>query len=284
MPAEYIVKAVVLVLVGVIIGTIGTLVGLGGGFAVVPVLVLFTRLKDADRSVAAATSLVAVFLNACSGTFHYARQKRIDVAAGLLVAMAAIPSAVLGAATVEAIGGKHFIFDITFAVVAALMAALLIGGHLVAKLGPLFRRKSKRRPHLVFDRRMQLRDGSYLNYRLDARRGLLTGAICGFIAGFLGIGGGIVQVPFMILFMGLPVHIAVATSQFILLFSTASATIFNAGRGRIQFDLALPIGLGLIIGAAIGARISRAVGGWFIRMVLAFILLLIAVWMFFTAF
>lgn len=276
-PLNHIAIAAALVVLGVVIGAIGTLVGLGGGFAVVPMLLWVFRVGEADRSVTTATSLAAVFLNACSGTYHYARQKRIDYAAGIIIAAASVPTAVLGAFTVMALGGRNVVYDVAFAAVVIAMAFLLLGGNLLLKPRRKPEREAASRRLLVYDRRRLLGDGTYLNYRLDVRHGLATGALCGFVAGFLGIGGGIVQVPFMILLMGVPVHVTTATSQFILLFTTASATIFNVSNGRVRFDYALPIGAGLIIGAAIGARISKSVSGWVIRVALAFILLLIAI-------
>jgi len=281
MSAANIVVVPVLVALGILIGTVGTLVGLGGGFAVVPLLLWLFKVGDADRSFAAATSMAAVFLNACSGTFNYGRQRRIDYAAGIAVVVTASPAAVLGAAAVMSLGERTFIYDVVFAVVAVAMAATLVGGRLLARSRQRNRLQSS--GFLVFDRSKQLADGSYLNYKLDVKRGMLTGALSGFMAGFLGIGGGIVKVPLMILFMRLPVHIATATSQFTLLFTTASATTFNVINGKILYDKAIPIGLGLIIGATIGARISKSVSGWFIRLLLAFILLLVAVRMLFLA-
>ena len=284
-PLLYIGKVLILGLIGVIVGGAGTLVGLGGGFALIPLFLYVIPLRDADRSTASATSLAAVVLNAASGTYAYARQKRVDYLAGIVMAIPAIPASLLGAVVVQELGGRHSAFDITFAVLAVFMAVILVAGRAIFKRAQQKKEEAKAggKRLLVFDRHKMLPDGS-ATYRFDVRSGLVIGLIGGFLAGFLGIGGGIIHMPMLILVMGFPTHIAAATSHFILLLTTSSTTAFNLHAGKVDMNYAVPIGVGMVVGAAIGARVAKSASGWVIRLVLSLILLFVAVQMIRSAF
>jgi uncharacterized protein len=78
-----------LIALGFVLGAFGTLIGVGGGFVLAPVLLLLY--PRAEPETLASISLAVVFLNAMSGSYAYARMKRIDYKAGLLFAAATIP-------------------------------------------------------------------------------------------------------------------------------------------------------------------------------------------------
>src|SRR3954466_4558498 len=110
-----------LVAFGLVVGTYGTMVGAGGGFLIVPVLLLVWHLPPA---LAAGTSLSVVFLNASAGSISYAKQGRIDYKSGILLALPTLPGSVLGAFISKQISGRAF--DVTFAVLLLSVAALLL--------------------------------------------------------------------------------------------------------------------------------------------------------------
>ncbi len=101
--------------VGLAVGTLGTLVGAGGGFLLGPVLLLAYP-HDSPETIAS-ISLAVVFLNALSGTFAYARMKRVDYRSGFLLSAATIPGAILGAVTTAFVPRRTF--DLLFAPRAA---------------------------------------------------------------------------------------------------------------------------------------------------------------------
>src|SRR5215831_21093547 len=84
-----------MVAIGFIIGTIGTLIGAGGGFLLVPILLLLD--PQMPPQVVTGISLAVVFFNAASGSLAYARMGRIDYKGGIAFAIAALPDAVAGA-------------------------------------------------------------------------------------------------------------------------------------------------------------------------------------------
>src|SRR5262249_25148413 len=104
--------------IGFLLGAFGTLIGAGGGFLLVPILLLLYPGEKAETITS--ISLAVVFFNALSGSIAYGRRKRIDYRAGFLLSAAAIPGAMLGAAVTSLIPRRTF--DIIFGIL------LLVGG------------------------------------------------------------------------------------------------------------------------------------------------------------
>lgn len=103
----------------------------------------------------------------------------------------------------------------------------------------------------------------------------------GFLSSLLGIGGGIIHVPVMATLLHFPVHIAAATSHFVLAFMAAEGTAVHIFQGVIGWNdaaaKALLIGAGAIPGAQVGARLSHRLGGSIIIRALAAALVLVAI-------
>ena len=95
----------------------------------------------------------------------------------------------------------------------------------------------------------------------------------GFIATFFGIGGGIIRTPLLIYISKFPVKIATATSVFSLLFTSFAGTIVYWIQGFYDFNLFLPAAFGALIGAQLGAQVSKYLNGKWIIRILALVLL-----------
>jgi uncharacterized membrane protein YfcA len=108
-----------LIPLGFAVGAYGTIVGAGGGFVLVPALLLIY--PDEDAAGITSMSLAVVFFNAISGSAAYARLRRIDVYSGLIFAGASLPSAIAGAFAVHAVPRAAFdiIFGLSLLAVAA---------------------------------------------------------------------------------------------------------------------------------------------------------------------
>jgi hypothetical protein len=243
-----------LALLGVVVGAYGTLVGVGGGFLVVPLLLIIYKLPPA---AAAATSLVVVLLNAASGSVAYVRRGRVDIRTGLLLAAATVPGAYfIGPALAERIPERAF--KIGFGMFLLAMAALLFfrperqasasGGARGAGLWRI---------------RRSFRDGSgaEIHYEFDVVLAVVLSFLVGILSSMLGIGGGIVHVPALIHLMAFPVHVATATSQFVLAFTAAAGVAKYASGGHVVWLLAAVVGAGVVLGAQVGARVSHRMKG-----------------------
>ena len=245
-----------LALLGVGLGAFGTLVGAGGGFLLVPIL-LFVY-PDMRPITITAMSLFVVLANACSGTFAYWRQRRIDLFTGSIFAAATLPSAVAGAVLVAYIPRQQF--NIIFAV-----ALGAIGAWLVLPRPKTTTIRAPLTGRGVIRRRLTDRYGLSFVYGYRLWQGLSISAVVGFISSLLGIGGGIVHVPAMVMVLRFPVYVATATSQFVLAIMAFEATAVHVARGTLTWDVTLAragaIAVGAIVGAQIGVHFSHRVRG-----------------------
>jgi uncharacterized membrane protein YfcA len=229
-------------------------VGVGGGFLVVPLLLIIYKLPPA---AAAATSLVVVLLNSASGSFTYVRRGRVDVRTGLLLAAATVPGAYfIGPELAERI--PPHAFRLGFGVFLLVMATLLFlrpERHAAAARG------TARGGLWRIGRRFRDGSGTVIDYEFDIVLAVVLSFVVGILSSMLGIGGGIVHVPALIHLMGFPVHVATATSQFVLAFTAAAGVAKYASGGHVVWPLAAVVGAGVIVGAQVGARLSQRMKG-----------------------
>lgn len=239
-----------LVLLGFGVGTLGTLIGAGGGFILVPALILLYPAEKPE--ILTALSLSVVFFNALSGTIAYARMKRIDYKSGILFTIAGIPGALLGAHTVAYLPRRAF--EVLFSVLM-----MGVAGYLMWRPG---RDEAHDAPPAP-DPEARTR---FLTKRLKV--GMVLSLFVGYIANLLGIGGGIIHVPAMIHLLKFPVHVATATSHFILTFLALAGTAEHAAQGAYASTArhAAFLALGAVMGAQVGARLSTRIRGpWIVR-------------------
>jgi uncharacterized membrane protein YfcA len=223
-----------LVLFGVFVGSVGTLIGAGGGFIMLPVfLIVF---KDRQPVVLTAMSLAVITLNAFSGTIAYARMKRIDYRAGILFALAALPGSFFGVLAVRHISIKTF--NLLFGIFMVLVSAWLF-------FNAAGRHAGDREPTAI--------------PRYNVWKGMSISVGVGFLSSIMGIGGGLVHVPMMVYVLGFPVHFATATSHFVLSITSFAATCMHIHEGNLrnEWHVVLPIAAGVIVGAQFGAVLSR---------------------------
>ena len=239
---------------GAAVGAVGTLIGAGGGFVLVPVLLfLFPHEPAANLT---AISLAVVCANALSGTVAYTRLGRVDWRSAALFALAGLPGSILGAWITRAIDRR--LFD------PLLGLTLVLGG--IAVL--VQRREPVTRVPGTPTRMLIERDGNVHRYSPRIGMGMLVSVGVGVLSSLLGIGGGILHVPAMVYALGFPTHIATATSHAVVAILTLAAVIVHAADGTLAPVLGrtLPIGAGALLGAQLGARLSTVVQGrWILR-------------------
>ena len=245
-----------LVPLGFVVGAYGTLVGAGGGFVLVPALLIIY--PGENPSSVTSISLAVVFFNALSGSAAYARLKRIDYFAGFIFAAAAMPGAIGGAFLVGSV--PRSLFDVMFGAVLLSLSAYTLwsAGRVAIMRSPL-------RGRGVVTRVMPGdEEGATFEYSYNLWQGILYSAGVGFISSLLGIGGGVVHVPIMITLLRFPVHVAVATSHFVLAISAASGSAVHLANGDLagaNLLRALLLSAGVIPGAQVGARLAQRFKG-----------------------
>ena len=259
-----------LVPLGFVVGAYGTIVGAGGGFVLVPLLLLIY--PDEEPATITSISLGVVFFNAVSGSWAYARLKRIDYRSGLAFAAAALPGAIAGVFLVHIV--PRALFDILFGVALLSVAAYTIwqANRTQAMRPPVAGRFVVRRVMPGAD------EGTSFRYSFNMAHGVAISAVIGLLSSLLGIGGGVFQVPAMVNVLRFPVHVAVATSQFVLMFMSGEASALHLLNGAYFGEDAgrvLLLALGAIPGAQVGARLAQRFRGTLISRLLALALVVV---------
>jgi uncharacterized protein len=240
----------VLILTGFIIGMFGTLIGAGGGFILVPILILSYPELSAETITAISIAIVAA--NAISGSIAYARSGRIDFKAGLLFAFFTIPGSILGVLTTQYIP-RHF-FNILFGILLIVLSAYLLFQKNKAVANPAIDETQKRwKHHQLVDH-----SGNAYHYTYNQTLGIVISVLVGYISPVLGIGGGIIHVPALVQWLQFPVFVATATSHFILAIMATVSVLVHALKGTYNDPKILHMIFGLIIGVVPGAQ----VGAW----------------------
>ncbi|BBB93394.1 MAG TPA: sulfite exporter TauE/SafE family protein [Methylomusa anaerophila] len=238
-----------LFLLGLSVGAVGTLIGVGGGFILVPVFLLALHYSPQH---AVGTSLAIVLLNAVSGTISYIKQKKVYYDAAIRFSLATLPGAVLGSYTAHNFTSRGFY--ISFGIFLITISILLY-------------LQSKHKP--------EPSASDLIPFEYNRLLGTLLSVLVGFLSSTFGIGGGIVHVPAMIGLLGFPTHIATATSHFVLAVSAFFGVISHYLLGNILTVPALVIGSGAVFGAQLGAYIAPKTKSQSIRLLLCLALFIL---------
>jgi uncharacterized membrane protein YfcA len=250
-----------LIAMGFGIGAYGTLIGAGGGFLLMPLLLMIYPYEH--HQTLTAISLAVVFFNSISGAAAYARLHRIDYKSGLMFAAATIPGAIFGVITSASIPRRTFegIFGVFLTCLALFLFFRPKGDRTPA-------REKKPASSKGMTRVFKSMDGITFEYQFYPLLGLFVFFLLGFIASFLGIGGGSLIVPTLSYLLNFPVFIATATSQFIISIITFTATLVHIVHGSFHHGAqrTAALGIGVLIGAQLGAYLSNKIkGAWIIR-------------------
>lgn len=108
---------------------------------------------------------------------------------------------------------------------------------------------------------------------------IVLGLLAGALAAILGVGGGIIFVPALVIVAGFEQHLAQGTSLAVILLTVVVATFGHARRGRVSWMYAVPLGIASIGGALVGSRLALALDGDVLRRLFSVLLAVIAVQM-----
>lgn len=260
-------------LVSIAAGGFGSLVGIGGGLIIVPVL---STLLGYEIKAAIAASLIGVIATSVGATSHYLATGIADRRLGVVLLVATAAGGLTGGLSARFLDGRAL--------------SLLFGILLLAVAIQMLRQlRSSGIPKPVagdgepgFDSwYVEPSSGERIGYR--ARRlgpGAAVSYVAGNISGLLGVGGGIINVPTMNVLMGVPIRVATTTSTFMLGATAAASAMLYETNGTLDPMLAAPVALGVFVGARSGALLSRRVSPRQLRLVFVGVALFFALQMF----
>jgi len=248
-----------------LVGIIAAMTGVGGGVFIVPLLSLA---YDFSSHQAIGTSLAMIVFTSISSAIGYWKQRRIDYKIGSILTLTTVPGAILGAYLTSFIEEKllGLIFGVFLIFVALRMAFQFNLYRIQApRMGKIWHRK-------IVDS-----GGAIFEYDTNLNLGLVLSFFGGLSSGLLGIGGGALMVPILYLTMNFPMHVAVATSMFIMVFTSISGAATHFSLGNVQIYHAVFLCIGVIFGAQLGAYFSKKISGKGLRRMFGVVLFLVSI-------
>ncbi len=263
---------VLIFLASIVAGLLGSLVGLGGGVLIVPLLTLVFRLPI---EFAIGASIISVIATSSGAAAAYVRDHMTNLRIGMFLEIATTIGAICGAflAGLFAPG----VLNITFGIILLLSAA------------PLIFKMGEDTPQEVTNDRLANwlhLSSTYPDHKLGKEVpyqvthtpwGLAMMYVAGLISGLLGIGSGTFKVIALDSFMRLPIKVSTTTSNFMIGVTAAASAGIYFSRGDIPPLIAAPVALGILVGALLGARLLARMGNKLLRVIFLLVLLVSAV-------
>ena len=273
------VNALVIILLGGVVGLLSGMFGVGGGFLTTPLLIFY----GIPPTVAAASAASQVTGASVSGVFAHMARNTVDFRMGGVLTAGGVIGAGLGVLLfrlLQSIGQIDTVIGILYVLmlggIGTLMAKESIQALIALKTGKRAPARKRRHHPLVAALPMRwrfYRSGLYISPLAP----LLLGMATGILTMLLGVGGGFILVPAMLYLLGMTTQAVVGTSLFQILFVTMATTMMHAMTTKaVDLVLAMLLLIGSVTGAQVGTRISMTVRPEYLRILLAAIVLLVA--------
>src|SRR5699024_11119861 len=191
---------------------IGSMVGLGGGTILVPIMLfLYSNVESfswATPQTIVGISLITMVFTGLSSTLAYYKLKRLDIRTGLLFLIGSLPGSVVGSWINTKLDVESF--SLYFGILMLVVFFMML----------IDRQKlTRNRPLEITDKtRTFIIDNETYQYNVNITAAFILSFAVGMLSGLFGIGGGTISVPIMILVFGIPVQIAIGTSMFMIFF------------------------------------------------------------------
>lgn len=266
---------IVVGLISLVAGFLGSLLGLGGGLIVVPAL---TLLLHVDIRLAIGASIVSVIATSSGAAAAFVRDRLANIRVAMFLELGTTAGAITGA-YLAGVFAPRLLF-ILFGVIIGYSAFAMLRGRSEAdgemEAGPWARALDLRGSY--YDDAI----GGHIEYQPKrARIGLALMYIAGTVSGLLGIGSGALKVPAMDIAMELPIKVSTATSNFMIGVTAAASAGVYFSRGQIDPFIAGPVAIGVLAGALLGSHTLGRIGSRSVRMIFVVVLTVIAAQMLF---
>lgn len=241
---------ILLLITGLFAGIFGSLLGLGGGVIIIPVL---TILFDLPIQTAIGVSLVAVIATSTGAAMVYVREGKVNIRLGMILELATTIGAIIGAVVAGYMSSK-----VLYLLFAALMFYNTYSMYRKTGQDAAVPKQNQREIAAGSTELTNTEKSKQNAYKVkNYPGGLFFSAFAGIMAGLLGIGGGVIKIPVMYLLMGVPLKAATATSNFMIGVTACASAFVYFFNGHIDVVVAVPMALGVFAGAAVGTRINE---------------------------
>ena len=272
--------------IGLVAGLLGSMLGVGGGVFIVPMLTLALHIPI---HIAIGSSLVAIVANSCISAYIYTKNRLTNVKLGLLLETTTTPGAIVGglAAALLTSPVLNILFGTSLIYVAY---SMVVRKPPVAEDIPLkdnsadpdntLTNLSNRLTSSYYDQS----SGKLVTYKVNhIPLGLGASFFAGILSSLLGIGGGIIKVPIMNLVMGLPIKATIGTSIFMIAITTTVGALTYYCNGYIYPIIVAPLVVGVSLGARLGVELTQRASGILLRRIFGAFLFIATILMFLQA-
>ena len=258
--------------ISVVIGVLGSMLGIGGGVFLIPML---TGIVGLPIKTAIGASIVSVIATSTAAGAVYIGHGITHSRLAMVLEIATTLGALAGGFTAVLISPN--ILSGIFAVVL-LYVAYSMGRGFKAKASPTST------GFLVTSYEDPLTGNTVTYGAHNLVGGMLASFLAGNVSGLLGIGGGVIKVPVMNMIMRIPLRAAIATSNFMIGITAATSAIIYYKHGYIDLAVTIPTALGILIGAQAGSRLGGKVRSENLKKIFSVLLVIFSIIMFVKAF
>ena len=257
-----------LIVMGLISGTISVIAGIGGGVFFVSIMTVVFLFPI---NVAVDTSTFIILFSSLAGFITYLRQKRTNIRLSLIFAGFSILGSLIASILFSLVLVDSYLLKMIFA------GTLLIAGiNMAYKTFKTKKRTKNQKIEEISAFSLETHD-----YKSNLKKSIPYFILAGFAANFLGIGGGIINSPSLNIILQFPIHNSTAISTSIVFFTAIYNTIIKSLTGQIDIVVGIIISIGSIIGSILGAKISKRIPKFYLKLFVATILISLAIYMFF---
>ncbi|MCT8989330.1 sulfite exporter TauE/SafE family protein [Chelativorans sp. SCAU2101] len=276
--AEISVNMVVLLAMGGAVGFLSGMFGVGGGFLITPLLIFY----NVPPAIAVATGANQVIASSFSGALAHFRRGSLDVKLGLMLLAGGVVGSSAGIyvfAFLRRLGQLDLIVSLLYVVFLG-----AVGGLMLVESVRAIRRARSGQPATARPGQHNWIHRLPLKMRFRTSKLFVSvipvlgiGAMIGFLASIMGVGGGFIMVPALIYLLRVPTNVVVGTSLFQIIFVAAFTTIVHSTANQtVDVVLAFLLMVGGVAGAQYGARVGQKLRGEQLRALLALLVLAVA--------
>lgn len=264
---------VLIFIVALLVGVIGSMLGIGGGVFLIPLL---TSVFGIPIKTAIGASIVSVIATSSAAGAVYVGKGLSHTRLAMLLEIATTLGALAGGITAILISPRALagIFGVMLLYVVYSMVRI-----------PHESSGGATQTGTLDTSYIDPRDGRTVSYGVQKLPlGMAASFLAGNVSGLLGIGGGVIKVPIMSVVMHVPMRAAIATSNFMIGITAATSAVIYYANGYINPSIAIPTALGVLLGAQLGARVGGKVQSSVLKSLFQALLLFFAILMLVRAF
>jgi hypothetical protein len=268
---------------GLAVGLLSGLFGVGGGFLLTPLLIMF----GIPSTVAAATDSNQIVAASTSGTYAHWKVGNVDFKMGIYLLIGGFLGGLVGVQAIKllhAMGNADFVIKMTYVLMLGIVGVYMF----IESIQSMRKQKDEVAQEAQEEKETAVSrflKSLPLQTRFEksgvthsALVPVVLGTFVGVLAAIMGVGGGFLMVPVMVYMLRMPMHVVVGTSLFQILFTCIEVTFLQATTNHsVDFLLAVLLLVGSTVGAQIGTVFGRKLKGEQLKVLLAAIVLIVTV-------